>query len=166
MQSSDDTDLIQSLRDQLDSHVQKRISTLPAPSIASEKEPGKELRKKQKDYNQASQKFAEWLTARGKKLAKFPKSLIPGSNTIREICTRLGDQFQKTTKSNNALTSSVVSLLQSSSTSEQRIAQLEQRIDKLEGERTGLILGLSREVKSLRAQVNEVRKSQTTPTAQ
>jgi predicted nucleic acid-binding Zn-ribbon protein len=122
--------------------------------------------KSKRTHNQALQKFAGWLTARGKKLAKFPKSLIPGSSTIREICTRLGDQFQKTTKSNSALTSSVVSLLQSSSTSEQRIAQLEQRIDKLEGERTGLILGLSREVKSLRAQVNEVRKSQNTPTAQ
>jgi len=166
MQPSDDTDLIQSLRDQLNAHVQKRISALPVPSKAIEREPEKELRKKQKNYNQASQKFAEWLKTRGKKLAKFPRRLMPGSKTIREVCARLGDHFEKTTKSNTALTSSVASVLQSSSISAQRIAQLEQRIAKLEGERTGLILGLSREVKSLRAQVNEVKTSHTTSIAQ
>ena len=163
MHSNNDDELIQSLRDQLDQHVKSRMVDIPPPNPIKATDTGKDQQKKQKDQIEATRKFADWLTERGSKLAKFPKSLIPGSKTTREICSRLGDHFKKTAKSNSALSSSVGSLLQSTSKSAQQIAHLEERMDKIERERTNLILGLSKEIKSLRTQIHETKKSKSAP---
>lgn len=162
MHSNNDDDLIQSLRDQLDQHVRRRLAELPPPDPVKNQDTVKDFLKTQKDQIQATNKVAEWLTERRRKLAKFPKSLIPGSKTMRDICTRLGDHLNKTAKSNSEMSSSVGSLLQTTSNSAQQIAHLEDRMNKLERESTGLIIGLSRELKTLRTQVHEMRRSQAT----
>jgi uncharacterized protein YhaN len=137
---------IQELKTKLEAHVRRRLEQTQggAPDAA------KDAFSQQKSFAKTSAKFGEWLAARAKKLAQFPRSIWPWSRMQRELCGHLGDYVGKNRKAATQLADVVARLQKQNAELHARLIMLEERMQRSEKDNPAMISTLSAEVRALR----------------